>query len=410
MTKPRVRTVVYVHQDGILSGSAISLSNLIRALDRTKFEPHVVIGREGQARDLFAPIAETVRMVPVEYFGTQPSPPIWTPEYFRNFKALRSNPAMVRYLRELSPDLVHVNDKAALSAGRAAAKVGIPVVWHLRSAYAGGNSRMQNAMSRMIIQRNAGSVIAISEDELEGFDHQVPAHIIYNTVDLNEASRAASNAGAMRRALGIGEDEVAIGMVGLLNDQKGAWDFIRAAGEVKRRRPARRFRFVMIAPIPGEEPVNWGWRGRLGLMDKTHPMDRVRQLAREAEVTDELLLTGRRDDVMGVVAAMDIASVCYNMMAVGRPAFESMAVGRPVVVNAGHSGLSRIVRDGETGLIVPRADPVALAEAFVRLADDSDLRVRLGAQGYQHAREHFDAAINARRVEAIYEDLLRGSC
>jgi glycosyltransferase involved in cell wall biosynthesis len=404
-----MRRILLVHQDGHLSGSAISLRNFLAALDTTRFEPHVLLGRAGPAEHLFMPVARSVTVLPLEFFATSPSPAPWTPEYFRNIRALRRSAPMESFLRRFRPELVHVNDKAALSAGRAAAAVGVPVVWHLRSAYAGGASRLQNALSRMIISRCADIAIAISEDEVEGFNHRLPVRVIHNSVSLDEAAKARAVAGETRRALGLADDEFAIGMVGLLNETKGAWDFIRAAGRLRRLRPNLPVRFVIIAPIPGRTPLNWGWRGRLGLIDQTHPMDRLEALARAEGVWENLLLTGRRNDVMHVLAAMDIVSCVYNLMAVGRPALEGMAVARPVVVNAGHSGQSSIVRDGVTGLVVPRGAPDAMAQAFATLADDSATRALMGEAGLRQAQARFDDARNAERISEVYEELLRGA-
>lgn len=401
---PRVK-ILYVHQDGLLSGSAISLANLLRALD-PRFEPHLVLAGEGPAREFFAPLVRSVTTIPAAAFWTQPTPAIYDPNYFRNLRGLRQSAAMEAFMARLKPDLVHVNDKAILCAGRAAAALGLPVVWHLRSAYAGGKSWLQRAISAWIINHCADAAIAISEDEVEAFDKRLPVEVIFNSVDIAEADDAIRRRATVRRELGLADDEIAIGMVGLLNEIKGAWDFIGAAGLVARVRPAAKVRFVVVAPIPNREPLNWGWRGRLGLIDKTHPEDRAKSLARAAGIEERIQFTGRRADVMSVLAAMDVACVCYRMWAVGRPAFESMAVGRPVIVNQGHSGRSGIVRDGETGFVVPRADPEALAAAMIRLADDPGLRQRLGAAGHRHARENFDATKNARKIEAIYERLL----
>lgn len=399
-------SVLYVHQDGVLSGSAISLAHTIGALDRTRHAPAVLLAREGPARGLFESLGTRVDVVPAHGFWTSPSLPPYHPDYYRNFRALRRNPALERYLHDTKPDIVHINDKAMLAAGLAAERVGLPVVWHLRSAYAGGRSRVLNAVSRRVISRVARRAIAISEDEVEGFDRGLPVEVIHNAVDLESAAAAISQREQTRAELGLAPDEVAVCMVGFLTATKGAWDFVEAAGIVRRRLPGTKLRFVIAAPIPGREPLNWGIRGRLGLVDKTHPEDRLRMLAARAGIDDAMLLTGRRDDMLRVLAATDVVSACYRLWAIGRPALEAAAVGRPVVVNAGHSGRSSIVRHGETGLVVPRGDAVALAEALVALAASPSRREQLGQAARAHADRHFDVHRNTRRVEAVYDTLL----
>jgi glycosyltransferase involved in cell wall biosynthesis len=68
---------------------------------------------------------------------------------------------------------------------------------------------------------------------------------------------------------------------------------------------------------------------------------------------------------------------------------EAMAAGLPVVAsNVG--GLRELVRDGETGVLVPAGDPAALADALRPLLADPQLRRRLGSAGRVRAKTLFD--------------------
>jgi glycosyltransferase involved in cell wall biosynthesis len=79
---------------------------------------------------------------------------------------------------------------------------------------------------------------------------------------------------------------------------------------------------------------------------------------------------------------------------------EAMAVGRPVV-SCPISGIPELVRDGETGLLVPPDDPRALADAVLRLARDEALRLRLGAAGRSLVERQHDQRRNVRRLLAL---------
>jgi glycosyltransferase involved in cell wall biosynthesis len=65
-----------------------------------------------------------------------------------------------------------------------------------------------------------------------------------------------------------------------------------------------------------------------------------------------------------------------------------MAAGLPVVATR-VGGVPELVVDGETGFLVPPADPPALAAALQRLLDEPQLRARLGAAGRARVEEHF---------------------
>ena len=88
---------------------------------------------------------------------------------------------------------------------------------------------------------------------------------------------------------------------------------------------------------------------------------------------------------------------------------EAQASGRPVVTTD-HGGIPEYVRADETALVVPEADPGALADALVRVLTDDHLAARLGTNGPRWA-ERFDVRVVADRVHAVYEEAVieRGS-
>jgi glycosyltransferase involved in cell wall biosynthesis len=84
----------------------------------------------------------------------------------------------------------------------------------------------------------------------------------------------------------------------------------------------------------------------------------------------------------------------------GVTCLEAMAHGRPVVASA-VGGLTDLVVDGETGLLVPPRDPVALRAALTRLLRDASLRRRMGAAGRLRAQERFSwEAVTSATVAA----------
>ena len=85
----------------------------------------------------------------------------------------------------------------------------------------------------------------------------------------------------------------------------------------------------------------------------------------------------------------------------GLVAVEAMASGVPVVASK-FGGLAELVKDGETGLLVPPGDAAALARALQRLLDDDDLRGALGRGARERARE-FTSERTTSQIEALYE-------
>ena len=81
-----------------------------------------------------------------------------------------------------------------------------------------------------------------------------------------------------------------------------------------------------------------------------------------------------------------------------------LAAGLPVVATR-IEGLSEIVVDGESGILVPAEDPEALAQALGALLADPDARRRMGEQGRARVREHFSRERYEGCVLAAYAGL-----
>jgi colanic acid/amylovoran biosynthesis glycosyltransferase len=116
-----------------------------------------------------------------------------------------------------------------------------------------------------------------------------------------------------------------------------------------------------------------------------------------------------------VVAAMQAAH-CFVLAS--RQAEDGDEEGTPTVlmeassaalpvIGTRHAGVAEIVKDGETGLLVPPADPGALATALRRLLADAALRQAMGERGRAHVAAVFDQPLLSRRLQELYEEVDR---
>ena len=85
---------------------------------------------------------------------------------------------------------------------------------------------------------------------------------------------------------------------------------------------------------------------------------------------------------------------------------EAMACGLAVVATD-VGGNPELVQHGFNGLLVPAADPQALADAIVKLADDADLRLAMGKAGRQMAEQRFSLETMVARYQRLYSSLLQ---
>jgi glycosyltransferase involved in cell wall biosynthesis len=111
--------------------------------------------------------------------------------------------------------------------------------------------------------------------------------------------------------------------------------------------------------------------------------------------------SGFAADVAGVLRDVDILVHPADGESFGRVVVEAMAAGVPVVGVRG-GGVAELVRDGETGFLVPPDDAQALAQAVKRLAQDAALAEQMGARGRAHAFAEYSIEATARQLAQMY--------
>ncbi len=127
--------------------------------------------------------------------------------------------------------------------------------------------------------------------------------------------------------------------------------------------------------------------------------------ARRLGLASHVHFTGWRDDVAELLTLADVFVLPSESEGFGRVLVEAMAMGCPVVAtNVG--GIPDIVLDGETGLLVEPANPVAFAHAVRTLLDEPTRAARLGAAGRARAESTFSLGAHVDAVERVYDEVL----
>jgi len=190
---------------------------------------------------------------------------------------------------------------------------------------------------------------------------------------------------AARAAIGVAADACLMLFVGRIEPLKGADTLL----------PAR----LSLSIIGG---------------DPDQPREsRLAELQRLMELRDELGLAevvtflGKRaqETLPDYYVAADVVVMPSLYESFGMVALEAMACGTPVVASQ-VGGLAYLVREGETGYLVPDRDPVELADRLSRLLSNAQLRAQMGAQAVLHAQSYAWPDIT-RKIIGLYEDAVR---
>src|SRR5262249_29873412 len=132
--------------------------------------------------------------------------------------------------------------------------------------------------------------------------------------------------------------------------------------------------------------------------------ERLLQQARSLGVAENVRFIGTVADVRPALAAMDVFVLPSHAEGMSNALMEAMAAARPVVAAAG--GNPEVVIDGQPGVLIPPADPGAIADAIGALLRDPDRAVGLGAAARELVTRRFGARARVAELEQLYEERL----
>jgi glycosyltransferase involved in cell wall biosynthesis len=135
-------------------------------------------------------------------------------------------------------------------------------------------------------------------------------------------------------------------------------------------------------------------------------IESLKSQAVQLGVADQVRFTGFQKNVASAYAAGTIALVPSLLEPFGNVAVEALAAGKPVVASR-VGGLPEIIREGETGYLVPPSDSEALAAAVATLLNDPLGRARMGALGAVDVRNRFSLERSEKELPAFLAEAIR---
>jgi glycosyltransferase involved in cell wall biosynthesis len=289
-----------------------------------------------------------------------------------------------RRLRRERIDVLHTHEFAMnIFGGTAAVLARVPALSTIHGKSWIADRRRRTLAYRVL--RHAGvPIVAVSED-LAGFLAErlgVPRDrllLVHNGISVPD-ERAPDARSAARAELGIPAAGPLLVAVGNLYPVKDHATLLRAVSRMPNAR-------VAIAGRGDEE-------------------ENLRRLAVELDITERVHLLGLRDDVDRLLAAADL--FVQPSLSEGLPLaiLEAMGAGCPVVATR-VGGMAEAVRDGETGLLVPPAEPVEMAAALTALLAQPERLATMGKAARARAEAEFSVGVMAERYAAIYASRLK---
>lgn len=297
-------------------------------------------------------------------------------------------------LRREKFDLIHLNEVTLLPLGVVAKwLLHVPLVVHVRSLQrkpeAGWRSRWVNSL----LSRCADAVVPIDHTVSATLAQDLPLSIIHNGLKISDLPRKTP----------AREGEVVkVGFLGVLIPLKGIFELLEAMRILK----LRGVRILCLVAGENARQLSgfkaW-FLGKLGFARDVRA--ELEALIRREALEDHVKLLGFVGDVREIYPQLDILCFPSHLDAAGRPVFEAAFYSIPSVVAVQNPMPDAILHE-VTGLAVPKPDPLLIADALQRLAEDAALRRQMGRQARDWAEQTFSIEANAERMLELYRRVL----
>lgn len=241
--------------------------------------------------------------------------------------------------------------------------------------------------------RHADAVGCVSRELTEKCRALVPregVHYTPNSVD-GGRFRPQPKDPRLLEKLGWREEAAVVGFVGELRFKKGIRHILDAFREVRQRRPAR---LLLVGGVRRDEKTF------LRKYLQQYPeLDADLRIVEYTQDREELV---KHYNLMDVVLSPSLWDGMPNSV------LEAMACARPVIASDA-GGIRDVLRDGETGIVVPTRELHRLGERCLELLESGEARRRaLGDRARAYVLEHHAPAVEARQLMSLYQQIVEG--
>lgn len=206
--------------------------------------------------------------------------------------------------------------------------------------------------------------------------------VIENGVEIPNLSLSHIYNKSIRGEFSIGDNEIIVGIVGRLVPLKNHNLFINAAKRLSE--VTSNIKFLII----GDGPL----------------LELLYNKVRKIGISKKVVFTGWRNDIQNLLCAIDIFVICSEVEGLNISVLEAMASAKPVI-GTNVKGISEIILDNKTGILVPPNNVDSLTEAVLRLVNNKDERTNMGLNGRQLIEKEYSVQQMIDKTFQLYKNL-----
>lgn len=384
--------ILYLHVGAELYGADVILLELVKNLDKTKYNPYVVLPCDGPLAVKMKENGINVSIInyPIlrrQYFNIK-----GIFQYLREFKFSISE--LEKFCIEKNIELIHSNTVAVLEGATLWRRLKVKHVWHIHEML--DKPKIVYKFLGKIMSKRCDKVLAVSNAVKEhwkktGYFEDEDFEVIHNGIDLNKFN-PHNNIDYLKKEFKIKDDEKIVGFIGRINAIKGQEVFFQAMEEVMSKTNN------VKALIAGDAFEGQEWR-----------VEELKEHIKNSPFKDRFIYSKFRMDSCNLHCLLDVfvlSSISYDSFPT--VVLEAMASAKPVV-SFKSGGVSEMITHGKTGYFAKFGDKDDLAKYIYKLVTNEDIRKSMGNTAYNFVNNKFTSQIFKERIQKFYDKLMSRS-
>ena len=341
------KTILYIAQP--THGGAIEyLYMFLKNIDKTKYNNILVLSEDyigGTKR--FEDLVESIYFLPMS-------------REIKIGNVLKSVSKLKRILKKEKPSIIYMHSSMAGAVGRIANLFNFKVKllynahgWYFNAIISKKKKKFYALIERILALRTT-KIINISKSEYDSaLKYKIAPErkmcVIENGIDFTKFEGCDKYREETRKKYNIGDNEIVIGVVGRLSEQKDPMTTIKAFNEVYKENKNVRLMYVGSGELE----------------------DEVMKYAKENNLQHLVTITGWVDNTERYIPAFDIAILPSKWEGFGLAIIEYMACKKPIVAsNVG--GIADIIKDNENGFLIEKENYNRLTQKVIEILNNKE--------------------------------------
>lgn len=380
-----MKKILYLHAGAELYGADIVLLELLKGINKKKYNPYVILPCDGPLVEKL--VENNIQVEVVEY-------PILRRKYFNFIGIIRYLIDYIKYSRRIAKickergfDIVHTNTAAVLEGIYLKRNLNIKQVWHIHEIIT--KPKAVHKFLSYLISKYSDEVITVSDavkkhlESTRYFNKEIK--VIYNGVD-NNIFNKDNEKEYIKNELNIPKEALVVGMIGRVNAWKGQNDFLEAM-DIVLENNKNVYAMLVGGVFEGEE-----WR-----------MQDLKEKISKMKHNNRIILEDYRSDTKNIHALYDIFVLpSINPDPLPTVVLEAMATATPVVAYR-HGGVCEMVKEGYNGELSEVRNIKELANNIEKLIKNEELIKYQSENAITRQKRMFSLESYINNFEKIYD-------